>query len=98
MADTISVLVTRTDPGKGIFGTGPVFPIEIPVDQLRTSLTDLVTKLKAATAALADKSDGLSLKELEVGVEITAEGGVSLIGTAKAGATASLKLTFVHGQ
>jgi hypothetical protein len=56
----------------------------------------LVAKLRAATSDLAAKADGLSLKELEVGIELTAEGGVNLIGTAKVGGTASLKLTFVH--
>ncbi len=96
MADTISVLVTSTDPGKGIFGNGPVLPVEIPVERLKASLSDLVAKLRAATTSLAAKADGLSLKELEVGIELTAEGGVSLIGTAKAGGTASLKLTFVR--
>jgi Trypsin-co-occurring domain 1 len=95
MADTISVLVSA-DPGKGIFGSGPVVPVDIPVERLKASLADMVAKLRAATADLAAKADGLSLKELEVGIELTAEGGVSLIGTAKASGTASLKLTFVH--
>lgn len=96
MADTISVLVTSTDSGKGIFGSGPVVLVDIPVERLKASLAELVAKLRAATANLAAKGDGLSLKELEVGIELTAEGGVSLIGTAKASGTASLKLTFVH--
>jgi hypothetical protein len=95
MGDTISVLVSA-DPNKGIFGTGPVAAVEIPVERLRANLSDLVAKLRAAAGNLAAKSDGLSLKELEVGIELTAEGGVSLIGTAKASGTASLKLTFVH--
>jgi hypothetical protein len=96
MADTISVLVTSTDSGKGIFGSGPVVLVDIPVERLKASLAELVAKLRAATADLAAKGDGLSLKELEVGIELTVEGGVSLIGTAKASGTASLKLTFVH--
>jgi hypothetical protein len=95
MADTISVLVL-SDPTKGIFGNAPVVPADIPVERLKTNLSDLVVKLRAATRDLAAKADGLSLKELEVGIELTAEGGVSLIGTAKVGATASIKLTFVH--
>jgi len=93
MADTILV---SGDPSKGIFGTGAVVSAEIPVEQLKANLSDLVAKLRAATTSLAAKGDGLSLKELEVGIELAAEGGVSLIGTAKAGVTASLKLTFVH--
>jgi hypothetical protein len=73
-----------------------VVPVEISVERLKAGLSDLVAKLRTATAGLAAQADGLSLKELEVGIELTAEGGVSLIGTAKAGATASLKLTFTH--
>jgi Trypsin-co-occurring domain 1 len=96
MADTISVLVTPNDPGKGIFGTGPAIPVEIPIERLKASLSDLIAKLRAATSDIAAEADGLSLKELEVGIELTAEGGVNLIGTAKVGGTASLKLTFVH--
>jgi hypothetical protein len=92
----ISVIVTKSDPAKGIFDTGPLMSVEIPVERLKASLSDLVAKLRAATMELAAKADGLSLKELEVGIEVTAEGGVSLIGSAKAGGTASLKLTFVR--
>jgi len=95
MADAISVLVSA-DPSKGIFGTGAVAAVDIPVERLNANLSDFVSKLRAATASLAAKADGLSLKELEVGIELTAEGGVSLIGTAKAGVTASLKLTFAY--
>jgi hypothetical protein len=96
MEDTISALVTSPDPSKGIFGGGPVIPVQIPVEKFSASLSDLVSKLRTATASLVAKADGWSLKELEVGLELTAEGGVSLIGTAKAGGTASLKLTLVH--
>jgi hypothetical protein len=95
MTDTLSVIVTQSDT-KGIFGSGAVRPVEIPVDRLKANLSDLVIKLRAATSDLTTKTDGLSLKELEVGIELTAEGGVSLIGTAKVSGTASLKLTFVH--
>jgi hypothetical protein len=95
MTDTLSVIVTQSDT-KGVFGGGSPRPVEIPVERLKASLSDLVSKLRAATSDLAAKADGLSLRELEVGIELTAEGGVSLIGTAKVGGTASLKLTFVR--
>jgi hypothetical protein len=96
MSDTIPVLVASTDPTKGIFGNGSVVPVDIPVERLKANLGDLVAKLRAATTNLTAKADGLSLRELEVGIELTAEGGVNLIGTAKAGVTASLKLTFAR--
>jgi hypothetical protein len=95
MADTISVIVTESDQ-KGIFGGGPSRQVEIPVERLKANLSGLVAKLGAATFDLSAKTEGLSLKELEVGIELTAEGGVNLIGTATVGGTASLKLTFVR--
>ena len=98
MSDTLTVIVAKSDMNKGIFDSGSLVSVEIPVERLKLGLSNLVAKLRMATADLAATADGLSLKELEVGVELTAEGGVSLIGTAKAGATASLKLTFVRGS
>jgi hypothetical protein len=95
MTDTLSVIVSQSDT-KSIFGGESPRLVEIPVERLKASLSELVSKLRAATSDLAAKTDGLSLRELEVGIELTAEGGVSLIGTAKVGATASLKLTFAH--
>jgi Trypsin-co-occurring domain 1 len=95
MEDTISVIVAQENT-KSIFGSGTPRQVEIPVEKLKASLSSLVARLRDATSDIAAGAAGLSLKELEVGVELTAEGGVSLIGTAKVGGTASLKLTFVH--
>jgi len=97
MVETISVLVSKADPSKGIFGDGALTIANIPLDKLKANLSDLIAKVGAVTADLATTPSGLTLKDLEVGIEITAEGGVNLIGSAKAGATASLKLTFVRG-
>ena len=49
MPETISVVVAPTDPGKGIFGSGPLISVDIPVERLKANLTDLVTKLRTAT-------------------------------------------------
>ena len=97
MANTISIIVA-SPPTKGIFGEALMGTVEIPVDKLRASLSDLGVKLKHATAGLLSETEGFLLKELEVGIEVSAEGGVSLIGTAKAGATASLKLKFARDK
>jgi hypothetical protein len=98
MNETISILVSDADPTKGIFRDGRVLPLEIPVERLKASLSDLVAKLTSATSELVAKADGFSLKELEVSIEITSEGGINLIGSVKAGGNASLKLTFERNQ
>ena len=95
MAETIPVLVTKAGT-KGIFGEGPVVSVNVPIEKLRANLANLVANLGALVTSPVDKAGGLALKELEVGVEITAEGGVSLIGTVKASATGTLKLTFAR--
>jgi len=41
-----------------------------------------------------EKSNDFKLKQIEVGIEISAEGGVNLIGTLTAGAKTAIKLTF----
>jgi hypothetical protein len=97
MNETISVLVSP-EPGKGIFRDDSVLPLEIPVDRLKASLTDLVSKLVSATAEITSNAAAFRLKEMEVGIEITSEGGVNLIGTMKVGGNASLRLIFEWNQ
>ena len=95
MTNTISVLVAPNDADKSIFGSGT---IEVPVERLKSNLAALVTKLMEMTSAVAVNTNGIRIKEFEVGIEVTAEGGVSLIGSAKAAGTASFKLTFTYDK
>ena len=69
------------------------FVEHIPVDQLHQSLTDLTAKL-ATVLADVKAVGGYELSEVQVGVELTAEGGVRLIGNLTAGAKGALQLTF----
>lgn len=87
-----------TEGGKGIFSDSAPELMNIPLDRLKASFAKLIEKLEVVTSELVSSTDGLTLKELEVGVEISAEGGVYLIGTAKAGAVASVKLTFSRAK
>lgn len=67
---------------------------QVDVDVLKANLADLIGRVSAVIEVAEASAGALSLTEVEVGVEITAEGGVALIGTASVGATASITLTF----
>lgn len=80
---------------KSLFGQGGI-------DATIQSIS--ISKLKANLAALAEdisnmlpdipQSQGMRLKQITAGVEISAEGGITLIGSLTAGAKAALTLTF----
>ncbi len=67
--------------------------VELDTAQLRNEI-ERVTRL--VSGILADHTDGptFRLKEASVSLEISAEGGVSLIGTLTAGAKGAVTLTF----
>lgn len=66
---------------------------DVPVDQLQRSLKDLTSTLATILADLKAVGD-FELSEVHIGVELTAEGGVNLIGNLSAGATGAIELTF----
>jgi hypothetical protein len=96
MSNTIRTVVSPvTDvEEKGMFGgAASHFVADVDLDSLKASLGKLTRDLGELFAAQATDSS-FSLKQIEVGVEITAEGGINLIGTLTAGAKASITLTF----
>ena len=68
-------------------------PVEISVDRLRGSLAKLTGNLSDVLADL-QAVGGFELAEVQVAVELTAEGGVNLIGNLTAGAKGAIQLTF----
>lgn len=99
MATTIRVLATPTVKGetKGIVNRGVDAVIaEIDAGLLKTNVEQLGNEVATLFEGIR-KGQGFRLKKVEVGLEISAEGGVNLIGTMKAGAKAAIKLTFEHG-
>jgi hypothetical protein len=66
----------------------------IDAETLKTNLSNLISRVSKVIDMAEASANGLALSEVQVGVEITAEGGVALIGTASVGATASITLTF----
>ena len=65
----------------------------VDVEKIRESLSDLSGQISGLVKDLKSSGD-IRLKEIQVGVEISAEGGVSLIGSAQVGAKAAITLTF----
>jgi len=85
---TLSILVQVEGKGSNAVGVA-----QIPVETMRANL-------RSATALLAEVFSDIrevgkyELSEVEVGVEITAEGGVQFIGTAKVSGSGSITLKF----
>lgn len=67
---------------------------EVEIEKIRLSLSELVEQFSGVMKEDRLKMGSLHLSELEVNVEITAEGGVALVGTAKAGVKGAITLKF----
>jgi hypothetical protein len=98
MSETIPVIVAVPAEKKGIFGDAASELANVPLERLKANFTDLINNLGATTSTLFSSENALGLKEVEFGVEITAEGGLNLIGTIKTGTAASIKLTFGRSE
>jgi len=76
-------------------GRGAIGVTDVPVDALRANL-------KAATSTLAEafrdirKVGDFELSEVTIEVEVTAEGGVQFIGTAKVSGSGSISMKFTQ--
>jgi hypothetical protein len=100
--ETISVVVATAAKDQasgrtkgGIFAEEEAEIADVPVSKLRANVANECRKFVAIISEVKDES-GYKLSEAEVGFEISGEGGVSFIGTAKVGARASLKMKFVR--
>ena len=91
-AQTVPMVVEVLDV-KG--GRGAIGVTDVPVDALRANL-------KAATSTLAEafrdirKVGDFELSEVTIEVEVTAEGGVQFIGTAKVSGSGSISMKFTQ--
>jgi hypothetical protein len=95
--ETISVIVGVSQEGDatkgGFYGDQDAEAVLLPVEKLRTGLKAETSKLLTILDAIPEH-EGWRLDEVEIGAEITAEGGISFIGTAKIGARTAFKLKF----
>jgi hypothetical protein len=103
--ETIRVIVATTgveDTSQskgGLFidehGTIEAIQKDLLVSTLRENLASECRKFMTVIGDVED-SDAYKLSDVEVAFEISGEGGVSFIGTAKVGARASLKMKFAR--
>ncbi|MEO0455854.1 MAG: hypothetical protein AAF152_04625 [Cyanobacteria bacterium P01_A01_bin.114] len=97
--ENIPFLVTQPDEEvdgdvKGIFSSdGDIVVRDIPVEKLRENLNNVCQGMAEALRDIKKVGD-FKLKEVEIQVEVSAEGGVELIGTAKLGGKGAITLTF----
>jgi hypothetical protein len=82
---------------KEIFGGGASRVIPFDTAELAESLRGLSTQLGDLFAGLRAVA-GYELQEVQVALEISAEGGFNLIGSAKAGGKGAITLTFAPGR
>lgn len=94
--NTIPVIV---EPGSelesGTLGLGDVTSriAQIDADALRQSINNLTGQIAGLFKDIKAVGD-YKLKEVQVHLEVNAEGGVALIGNLKAGAKGAITLTF----
>ncbi|MFA1550320.1 Pepco domain-containing protein [Actinomadura chokoriensis] len=90
------VSVSEQDSTMGLFSAadGEALLRHIPLDVLRENLRRTSDSLRALLGDLADSTERFRLKEAQIGVEVSAEGGIQIIGTAKVGTKANIILVF----
>lgn len=69
---------------------------QIPVTVLRENLRATMATLRSVLDEAASGAGRLRLREVQVGLEVSATGGINLIGTAAVGATGAITLTFAE--
>lgn len=93
----IPILVSDHDDNqdtKGIFTpNADVILKEIPIDKLKENMLKVCNQV-AETVGHVKQVGKFQLKEVSIQVEISAEGGVELIGTAQLGGKGAITLTF----
>ena len=98
---TLSFLVAEEqsddqDSMGGLFRRGDVDVVvrNIPVEALRENLRATVDALHSLFDELTSDSHTVQLREAQVGFEVSASGGIQLIGTAEVGAKGAITLVF----
>jgi hypothetical protein len=84
---------------KGIFSRGDtdVSVREVPVAVLRENLRRTVAGLRSLFDEVATADGGLPLREAQISFEVTASGGINILGSsAQASTTGGITLTFGH--
>ncbi len=85
----------REVAGRGGRGVTDLIPLN--TEELAASLRELTGELGKLFGDIR-RVGGFELQQVQVGLEISAEGGFNLIGSAKAGGKGAITLTFAPGM
>ncbi len=78
--------------GKGLLSTGVKAPIKLNAEALRNNLTDFIQAISETIKGLPALADPYKLEEIELVVEVNAEGSIQLVGGVKVGASGGITL------
>lgn len=91
----IEVICRDDDPqiSKGVISSN-LLTKQLPFDTFKSSLLNFVRKINDALADINLKVKNYDLEEIEMTIEVSASGGVSLIGAIEAEAKGGITLKF----
>jgi hypothetical protein len=76
---------------KGLLGGSPV-PVRLNADQLKENLSTFLQSVNLMLSGTPKVMEPFKLDEIELSVEVNAEGNIQLIGGIKVGATGGITL------
>jgi hypothetical protein len=98
--ESLPIWVSVSEPEDG--DTKAIFQPEaeavlarVPIEKLRANLGKLCNQLSTALEDIRAVGK-FRLKEVEIAVEVSAQGGIELIGTATLGGKGAIKMKFVE--
>ncbi|MFE2109796.1 hypothetical protein ACFXAF_28580 [Kitasatospora sp. NPDC059463] len=99
--DSLEFWVTEDDTDDadtmGVFGRDREAVLRrVPLGALRENLTETVDALQAVFERIAERGGPLPLKEVQLSFQVSASGGVQLIGSSQVQGTRGI--TFVFGR
>jgi hypothetical protein len=100
--ETISFIVAETRPlqtaegTKSVFGSASVAEVvlkSLPLDRVKENLTNATNGFLKILADIREVGQ-FKQSEVQIQIEVSAEGGVDFIGTSKVGGKGAITLTF----
>ena len=97
---TISIIGRDSQPiqSKGLYNQTLFKQRALSIDVLRTNLSAFIESMSAIFDQTTASINNYELNEIEVNVDVSVTGGVSLIGSVDAGAAGGITLKFKRKQ
>jgi hypothetical protein len=81
----------QADGSKGLFDRVPA-PVSVDVELLKNNLSGFFESINHLLSAIPKAAEPFKLDEIELSIEVSAEGSIQLVGGVKAGATGGITL------